>query len=371
MIKELIDHKREVKDSINAIADTIKREEREMNENEREQFRSLSADLQQTELLIAGYQTEVKREVKNEQSTIEQMREALNKNNRFELKLNRDVTSSDAVFKSVADSGGIVPITTGQIIEPLTEGLITNAVGITMHSGLVGDYVWPVYEAMTAQVAGEGVALTPQVISMSKLTANPQRVGIATTVTREAINGSAGVIVDIITKELPMALARLINKMTFNPTATTGSNYVGPVASKVTDNDVTALAGATPTGAELAALKGAVLESGVGGDHLAWVMTKSMEAALEVTPINTSGVYKPICENHMILGIPVFTTNEIDGYICLGDWAYLAQGLFGDITYIVDPYSNALSNAVNFSLNANYSATILRDDAFVVASVTE
>ena len=58
-----------------------------------------------------------------------------------------------------------------------------------------------------------------------------------------------------------------------------------------------------------------------------------------------------------------------EGNIGLGDWRYQPMGLFGDISFIIDPYSQARKDAVDFVLNANYGTTTLRKEAFALAKV--
>jgi hypothetical protein len=157
-------------------------------------------------------------------------------------------------------------------------------------------------------------------------------------------------------------------------------------------------------------------------------MTKSQAAILEGTPINANGIYVPMIQNGMLCGLPVYTTNAIrkvvvsyqkytagqtnawaaytlqDGdtikykvsgdsiahalatitspeggkiaevsvlteYIGLGDWRYQPMGLFGQIRFIVDPYSQARKDAVDFVLNVDYATKTLRDEAFLLGQV--
>ena len=53
-------------------------------------------------------------------------------------------------------------------------------------------------------------------------------------------------------------------------------------------------------------------------------------------------------------------------YIGIGDWTYQVCGLFGDITLLVDPYSDGDADVVKFHMNANYGMATLRPDAFVL-----
>ncbi len=171
-------------------------------------------------------------------------------------------------------------------------------------------------------------------------------------------------------------------------------------------------------------MKAAVLETGIDGTNLCWVMTKSMEAILEGTPINKDGVFLPMIQNHMLCGLPVYTSNvirdvqisyqkyngtkwaaytdfdaskdtakftatsssevsaltgmasgdivkviETTEYIGLGDWRYQPMGLFGDLRFIVDPYSKARKDSVDFVLNTTYSTKTIRPEAFKLGKV--
>lgn len=289
------------------------------------------------------------------------------------------------------------------------------------------------------------VALTDSKINLSKLTATPERIGIAIPVTNQAINQSAGVIETLVKKVMPEAVALLLNRIVFGLDKVSGASHlVGPFAHIVAkgggaatteDNRFADMISIheTPTFVELnAKMKAKVLETGIEGNHLCWVMTKTMKAILEGTPINSNGIYKPMIENDMLCGLPVFTSNYIrnkvveyykasvsEGVVTwakqssapagdpdfdvsgdsasnalatiaaadvsandiakvtvitenigLGDWRYQPMGLFGAISFIVDPYSKARNNAVDFVLNTNYGTKTLRPEAFALGQVS-
>lgn len=275
--------------------------------------------------------------------------------------------TSDLVMVADGTSGGIIPLNIQDILDPLTEGLILDKVGLPMPTGLAGDYVWPTYEAVEATIAGEGVELTDTKINMSKLTAQPQRVGVAIPVTRQTIIQTQGIIETIVKRLMPQAVAMLLNKVLFSTTKATGAtSLVGPFVGKAAK--ATAMS-ATPTFADFVKLKAAVLASGVDGTNLCWVMTQAQKAIAEATPKDAgSGIM--VCEQDHIAGIPVFCTHYIgEGHIGLGDWRYQPMGLFGDISFIVDPYSQARKDAVDFVFNCNYGTTTLRPEAFALGKV--
>ena len=45
------------------------------------------------------------------------------------------------------------------------------------------------------------------------------------------------------------------------------------------------------------------------------------------------------------------------------------MGLFGQMSFIVDPYSQSRKNAVDFVLNADYGTKTLRTEAFIIGQV--
>ena len=366
--RELLDRYQANCDRIGQIADLCEKEKRERTETETSEYNALLRENQVLEMRMRAVATQAALDDRSRIDADKVIRENVAAGRQTEIRLVRDM-----VMVSDAAAGGIIPIQIQDVLKPLEEGLILHKVGLSMPTGLAGEYVWPVYEAVEAQIAGEGVALSDTKIEMSKLTASPERVGIAIPVSRETINQTSGLIETIVREIMPAAVARLINRILFSTVKVTGAtNLVGPfvaaLGSKVTLS-------ATPTFQELnTKMKAAVLESGVDGEHLCWTMTKSMAAILEGEPINAKGVFKPIIENGMMCGLPVFTTNCMRNgtteYIGLGDWRYQPMGLFGQMSFIVDPYSQARKNAVDFVLNADYGTKTLRKEAFLLGEVT-
>lgn len=291
-----------------------------------------------------------------------------------------------------------------------------------MPTGLSGDFVWPMYEMVEAQIAGEGVALSDTKIPFSKMTAAPERVGIAIPVTNQSLNQSDGVLEMIVREIMPRAIRLLLNKVLFSTKKVNGAtNLVGPFVGKV---DTAVALSATPTFKELNVdMKAKLLETGIDGEHLCWIMTKSLAATLEGTPISEKGIFMPMLQNGMLCGLPVYTTNvirdvaktykkwsgsawadytltkndtikgqvakaselpttgntsgdiyliaDITEYIGLGDWRYQPMGLFGTLRFIVDPYSQARKDSVDFVLNTDYGTKTLRTEAFMLGKVAK
>lgn len=348
---------------INQMADQCEAENRTRTEQENAEYEALTRE---NAVLQMRMQAAAARHMANNPNALADanrlLRDNMQAGRQTQIMLTRDL-----VMVADGTSGGIIPLNIQDILDPLTEGLILDKVGLPMPTGLAGDYVWPTYEAVEATIAGEGVELTDTKINMSKLTAQPQRVGVAIPVTRQTIIQTQGIIETIVKRLMPQAVAMLLNKVLFSTTKATGAtSLVGPFVGKAAK--ATAMS-ATPTFADFVKLKAAVLASGVDGTNLCWVMTQAQKAIAEATPKDAgSGIM--VCEQDHIAGIPVFCTHYIgEGYIGLGDWRYQPMGLFGDISFIVDPYSQARKDAVDFVLNCNYGTTTLRPEAFALGKV--
>lgn len=367
-VRELVNKYQANCDRIGEIADACEREKRGRTQAESEEFAALTRENQILSMKMQAAAADHLRENPNaREDAIKVIRENAKNGRKTEIVLVRDIMTVSDV-----QNGGLIPLNIQDIIKPLQEGFILDKVGLPFPTGLAGDFVWPTYEMVEASVVGEGVALSDTKIEFNKLTASPERIGIAIPVTNQSLNQSAGVLETIVREVMPLALRQLLNKIMFSTKKVTGAtNLAGPFVDKAAS--AVALS-ATPTFKELnSQMKAKVLETGVDGSTLCWVMTKSMEAILEGEPINAKGVFIPMIQNHTLCGLPVYTTNCMrDGeteYIGLGDWRYQPLGLFGSIRFIVDPYSQARKDSVDFVLNADFATKTLRPEAFLLGKV--
>ena len=389
-VRELVNQYQANCDRIREIADTCEKEKRERNEAESTEFEALCRDNQLLQMKMQVATAEHLRENPNAaEEAITLIRENAKNGKRSEI-----IFVHDMMMVSDVNAGGIIPLNIQDILKPLQEGFILDKVGLPMPTGLAGDFVWPMYEMVEAQIAGEGVALGDTKIPFSKMTAAPERVGIAIPVTNQSLNQSAGVLEMIVREIMPLSIRLLLNKILFSTEkVNNATNLIGPFAAIAInaaksaaqrDKKIPAIVqlAHVPTFEQLnAQMKAKVLETGIAGDHLCWIMTKSMEAILEGTPINKDGIFVPMIQNGILCGLPVYTTNAIrktttsgdtttvTEFIGLGDWRYQPMGLFGTIRFIVDPYSQARKDSVDFVLNTDYGTKTIRNEAFLLGQV--
>ena len=360
----------EIAEEFRAMADTLEKEKRGYTADEQKHVDELRAEQDRISARLRGEefaeiltpaQSAAQRLAEAERAIRENVKRGVSTTIRLVRENPSPVPSEPTITDiNVANAGNIVRINLQDVLMPLQEGLILDKVGLPLMTGLVGEYVWPVASMVEATIGGDNMELTEQKISLSALKAVPDTIGVTCGVTRRTINQSGGIIETIVKNLLPMAVAKAVNKAMFGTTAATGAtNLAGPFIGK----SPTMIA---KTYADINKLKAAVLKSGVEGEHMAWVMTKSTKAILEATSKDTgSGIM--ICENDMIAGIPVFTTEFIgDDYIGIGDFTYQPVGQFGDFSFIVDPYTEARKDVVQFTLHVDFGTKTLRSDAFVL-----
>ena len=369
-VRELVDKYQTNCNRISEIADTCEKEQRERNEAEDAEYKALSRENQLLQMRMHAIAVEAG--TPQNVNTDEVLREMLlNKNSKVTISLMREVTPQTTA--ALADTG-IIPVQEQEMLKPIRLGLIYDKVGLNIRSGLIGTLRWPKHSKAVAQFADEAERLTDSNIDWSKLETSGHRLGIAIPVTREELEDSHGIVENVVKEEMPAAIVDEINAALFTTTAdytakdgsTKQRKVYGPFVKAA--ETVTNFAAAVPTRKELLKIV-AKVASRVKMIAPCWIMTEAMKAELRDVKVD-EGSGRFLCENDMILGYPVFTTNAIGAdYIGFGDWSYQAAGFFGDMNLVVDPYTLARNNAVDFVLNTRFGTVTLREEAFVLGKV--
>lgn len=375
----MIKRVREINARFKELADTLEVEKRSMTAEEQAEKEALTAEkavlelrMLQTETNMAAVeQSENRSRVFSEcvkymkrgiygDNLPEEYRSLLTENGLL-IPITRDVIDSTGV-------GAIVPLTIGEVIEPLEKGLILDKVGTKMQYGIVGAWQFPVVAGgVEAELQDENVDLTDKKIDITKIVPEPRRVGISIPVSNRAIDQSAGLILDIVRKQLYLAIQRLLNKWMFNKTqlskASKGCFVDAYAAPAVT------FAGDVPTWAEVLKIEAAVMEKGVVMDGTAaWVCSASMFAKLKAAP-KDAGSGRFIVEDGMIDGYPVFVTEFVEkDMLGFGVFSYELVGQFGEMRMTVDSTSAAVAkkNMTYFVFNTDFDMLTLRSEAFAV-----
>lgn len=266
-----------------------------------------------------------------------------------------------------ADAQPLVALTIGDIIGPLEKGLVLDKVGCRIQTGLTEDWAYPVVEAVEATIAGEAVAISDSDIEIGAVKPTPQRIAVTVPVTRTALAMTDDKLYEIVTSSLQKAIQRTLNSWMFART-TLASGVKGLFVDATSVKKFTG----APTYADVCGLVGAVDSTGiVPSATAAFVMSNAMRATLKATP-RTAGGDRMIIENDMIDGVPVFVTEYAPANtIYYGYFSYALVGQFGDSTLIVDPYTLAKKNQVQFTLNSFWDIKPARSQAFGVLEANE
>lgn len=349
-----------IKREINEMADTLQKENRERNEQEEARWSELRRELSYWEMKLAAAGAE--REKRTSPWT--SFREKVQNQERFAVQLRESMTTADL------DGNPIVPLTVGELIQPLEEGTIIGKLGMKMPTGLRGRYESTVIESVDVTLEDEDTEAPEKKIKLDSVAADYQRLAGQVLVTREALFQSDGKLEAIIKEQLVKGLSRALNQiMLGTEPATATARIKGPFVD-LKDSAPALAAFGVSTFKELNKMKASILRKGFTSERMCWVMSEGTKAELEATPKDKgSGIM--VIENGMLCGLPVYCSHFIgEDYIGLGDWSYQLCGLFDQVSMLVDPYTYAGKNKVRFVLNANYGTLTYRPEAFALAKVT-
>lgn len=265
---------------------------------------------------------------------------------------------------AISSGDAAVPVSVGEVIEPLEKGLILDKLGVKMQSGLTGEFIFPTLQAVEASIAGETATIGDSNLNIGKVKASPKRVSVSIPVSRTAIKQTNYDLQNIVLTQLSKAVSRLLNKWLLSGTKLAGATdgcFVKASADVEYD--------AALTFADVVSLETAVMDKGadVTDGTAAYVCTPRVYGALKTTP-KEKGSAEMICKDGMINGYPVLVSNYMDAEtLGFGVFSYSAIGQFGEMDLIIDPYTDAKSNVVNFILNADYDLVTARPEAFAIA----
>lgn len=393
-VSQWIARREQIAVRFNELADLVEAEKREFTDAEKEEMKVLEREGNVLDLRIKSANGAPFVQVEDKALAFDKaLREIIDGGKLMKQTLKREnLNTTTAVMTTTTNlQDGLVPLTILDIVKPLEQGLILQQLGMPLYTGLSGDFVLPTFGAVEATIAGEGVEIGSSVIPFDKIKPVPKRVAISITITRETIFKTDGVAMEIVKQQIPEAMWRTLNKAMFN-TETTATQLDGPfyelakaqgvalsaLKTKAARKDAkkVVFAGELPTYKELLALKGIALAKGVEPTKMAYIMDEYTKSQLEATP-RDAGSGLMCVENGMIAGIPVKSTNYINQagengktFVGFGCFENQLMQNFGEISFVVDPYTEAKKNAIVFTLNSNWANATIRPEAFVLGECT-
>lgn len=373
--KQMRDRVFEINTRITEMADTLEKEKRGLTDGEKEERNALVQEKEILQLrLNQDGQPRTQQEISNERA-FAQVISAFSTNgdipeecrslivqeggkSGIEIPMNRDI-------QDTSSAEALIPLTIGDVIEPLEKGLILDKLGMKFQYGMTSAWQFPIVAGVEATLEGENVEIDDTVIDISKIEPKPKRAAIAIPVSNRAIDQSNNALLTIVKTQIPMAVSRLLNKWMFSPSKITSLASDGCFV-----NPKTKITSTGNAWKDAIKLKGAVKSTGVKSEDgtVAYVCSASKYAELESTP-RDAGSGLMVIENGKINGIPVFTTEYIgEGVLGLGVFSYQLVGQFGKVRLIYDPYTGAKKNLVYFVFNADFDMLTLRTEAFGILS---
>jgi HK97 family phage major capsid protein len=383
-MKELIKRRFDITERMRSIADAMEAEKREMTPEEKTELDGLKRELNVIDIRLAAESGGNKPQAQRSQAAQFDawLREACAGGKQREFK----VFNREAVTTGTTNADGTIPVTIEDFMAPLEKGLIFDLVGLKLETGLVGSYMIPGIGAVTAQVAGEAETVADSEITFEKLTPNPKRISTKVKISNQLINQSAGKAYNAIIEQVAESVRRTLNERMFATRQSISDALVGPFKAIAAAQGVPAaniktlaqkraakhilFAGEVPTYKEIMLLRTIALTKGVRNLNGAYVMDAATAGELRCTPKGAGGG-RMVLEDGYIDGIPVYETSYINeggnkNFVGFGYWRYEAAGQFGDVRMIVDPYTGAAEDCVIVTVNADWSMTTLRPEAFTL-----
>ena len=213
----------------------------------------------------------------------------------------------------------------------------------------------------------ENVALTDQNLSLDKISAKPERVGVYVPVTSQAITATNLNLRAITLERLGQAVGTAINTALFAKTAPVApNNGIGSILATPYGTPITGAWNSTtaPTIKDVVTIEAEVLGKNVKVDgSAAYFVHPKTYCLLKSTPVE-KGNPQMILENGHMNGYPVVSTTFMpEDAILFGvlSYAVLAHHGSGDRLYA---QYNGITDRIDFTLNGDYSLTVLRAEAF-------
>ena len=361
-MKKNFTRRAEIRSEQQTMLDLAELEKRKLTEPEREQFNALEEEKRKLEM---DY---LRSRLPKEESNVEQVDiRAIFAQNASRVvndgaQVNVDLRAAPIDSGDVSDT---IPVLYRDILDALEPALILNQLGIKMQTNVQGEPLWPTVAGVEATIEGENAEVADSTLEFGKIKASPKRLAVSIPVSRRAFNQSNLNLYGIVTRQIGLAVARTLNKWVVSPKAVGGTQ--GGVFTK-TAVDVE-FAAARPTFAEVVALETNVLDKNVVSEsNGAYVVSTSMAGILKTTPID-SGSGKMLMQKGEVNGYPVIVTNLMPaGAVGFGYFSYACLSEFSGTELIIDPYSSAKKNIVNFVLNGDFDFTKLRPEAFSIGA---
>lgn len=384
-LKEIRSRIMEIDTRFADMADTIAKENRSLNDDEKKEQLTLAAERDQLSLRAYKLEhptpaavddkpqvtmerafTEVIRSMASNQGIPEQYESLRSDDGGLKIPMVRATTPQTSGSVSV-----ITPVTVGDIIEALHPGEVISQLGLKIQT-LQGQWNFPVVAGATAEWADENVEISDKAIDITKISPSPKRLAISVPISNRAIYQSGGQIRTLVLQAINNAITTAFNVAMLTPTRENGSKapagaFVGLTATTLK---------AAITRADVLGLMKSVYKTGVKSVNPVFVAGSTMFFTLAETKVD-EGSGRFLLENitynadgtisGVMLGVKVVMSDYVGANsLGFGNWGYELLGMFGNASLTIDGTSAAVAkkNLTYFVMNVDADMLRLRDEAF-------
>lgn len=360
------------KEKMRSLVDTAKKENRELNEKEQNEFRNLEVEAQMLEFEVRSMFDVPK--VQNSETPQRRFAKMVSEVRDKKQPIEVDMRS---ILSETVPHDASTPIIYQDLIKPLEKGFVLDKVGCKILYNVHGEPLYPSVSGSEASVEGENDEVAESSLEFGTIKSTPKRISMAYAVSNRAINQSNLNLYGLIMESLGMGVARKLNKILCDTTA--HGSFSGPFVGLESDQVVSHSAGTAYTYKDIVSIEHLVLDKMVDAmsGNSCYLMNTKTAALLKSTPIEKGNAkmilemfYDPTTNYRwgVMNGYRVEFCNYVaDGKIMFGDFRHLGVPQFGELSIIVDPYTLAKKNATLFVLNTEMDMTRLRKEAFAMS----
>lgn len=287
-------------------------------------------------------------------------------------------TSLRAIQNEPSIHDASVPLIYQELQPALEQGLILNRLGGRVLYNVQGEPIWPFVSGIEASVLGENDSVSESTLSFTTVKSTPKRISARISVSRRAIHQSNLDLHSLVLGELGRGVARKLNRIMLD--GATHGEYKGMFEDSTmhTGTTITRTNPATFTFDDALELEHSVLNNMTDmlGDPV-YIMNYKMAQKLRAVPV-VAGQSEKLLTMHrdgnvhyaMMNGRRVELSNYVpDNLVYFGDFRYCGIPQYGDVNIIVDPYTGARTNTVQFTLNTEMDMVKIRKEAFALSKV--
>lgn len=379
--REAIARRSEIRGALGELQGRLAKENREMTDAEREDFRKSRAE--DDRLSVECKQYEIERSTEEARRRA-QKGAAVSAEVNFALLLRSIVNGKGipAEFQYMRDADGrfvlpyseadeqlraatiqnaesvqpITPIYIRDYIRELEPATVIGELGVRIQSGIAGQWNYPTIKGEDCDWLGENDEVKGMNVTLGVKQITPHRLPCRVDISNRAINQSAGEIRSILVETMRSKHAQRLNK-TFVAASNDNANAPsGPFVGIGADTTVAA-SGALSTlkRDDFINVRSAVNKKNVPVNNPAFLINWDTWAQLVNTPIDKgSGRFVLDPQSNTIDGVKVVVSNLVpDGVAYYGNFGYTLVGQFGQMTMGVDATSVAVMSTAVTSIVVN------------------